>query len=303
MTHSPAKFLTTRQLARIWLVSEATVKRWADTGQLKSARTAGGHRRFPLSEVLRFQAERGLGAGAGGVAVGAARGVGHAPGEAQTPAAFDAEGTAGMFFEAVVRGRSGEASALLLEARMRGVAVEVVFDRVVAPALRRVGDGWHADVMSVADEHLATSTAVHAVETLAGSTRRAGAHVGEAVCCAAEGEMHTVAVLCVQAALEAAGWGVRNLGGHTPFFALAEYVAKHRPALVCVSSTMQWELEHNARDYAQFAQAALACGARVVLGGEGFRGEAVRARFPADLHAESITELAEFLARTATHKE
>ena len=103
--------------------------------------------------------------------------------------------------------------------------------------------------------------------------------------------MHTLAALCVQAALEGAGWGVRNLGGHTPFFALAEYVARHRPALVCVSSTMQWELEHNARDYAQLTQAALACGARVVLGCEGFRDEAVRARFPADLHAESFEDL------------
>ncbi|HJQ31760.1 MAG TPA: B12-binding domain-containing protein [Pyrinomonadaceae bacterium] len=298
MTQTPAKFLTTRRLARLWLVSEATVKRWADTGQLKSARTAGGHRRFPLSEVLRFQAERGLGAGAGGVVV-AARGAGQGEDAAQTPAQFDAEATARHFFESVTRGHSGEASALLLEAHMRGVAVEVIFDEVLAPALRQVGAAWHTDTMSVAEEHLATSTASRAVETLAGSTRRAGAHVGEAVCCAAEGEMHTVAVLCVQAALEAAGWDARNLGGHTPFFALAEYVARHRPALVCVSSTMQWELEHNARDYSQLAQAALACGARVVLGGEGFRDEAVRARFPADLHAESVTELTEFLARPA----
>jgi sugar phosphate isomerase/epimerase len=88
---------------------------------------------------------------------------------------------------------------------------------------------------------------------------------------------------------------VRNLGGHTPFFALAEYVTKQRPELVCVSSTMQRELEHNVRDYANFAEAARACGARVVLGGEGFRGEAARRRFPADLHAESFADLAEFL--------
>jgi excisionase family DNA binding protein len=64
MTFAPAKFLTTRQLARLWLVSEATIKRWADTGQLTSSRTVGGHRRFPVAEVMRFQAERGLGASA-----------------------------------------------------------------------------------------------------------------------------------------------------------------------------------------------------------------------------------------------
>jgi excisionase family DNA binding protein len=288
MNYSPTKFLTTRQLSRVWLVSEATIKRWADTGQLKSSRTVGGHRRFPLAEVMRFQTERGL----GGANAAAATSEAAAKSER-----FDAERTAEQFFAALGRGRAGEATALLLEAHMRGAALDAIFDAVVAPSLRRVGDLWYGEEMSVADEHLATCTAKRAVESLAASTRRAGAKAGAAVCCAAEEEMHTVPVLCAQAVLEGAGWDVRNLGGHTPFFALAEYVEKQRPALVCVSATLQRELEHNARDYAQLSAAARACGARVVLGGEGFRDAAVRARFPADLHAESFKDLSEFVGR------
>jgi excisionase family DNA binding protein len=287
MNYSPTKFLTTRQLSRVWLVSEATIKRWADTGQLKSSRTVGGHRRFPLAEVMRFQTERGLGAATAGAA-----GVATAVGMAET---FDAEPAAEQFFEAAKRGRVGEATALLLEAHMLGVRLELIFDEVVAPSLRRVGDLWYGEEMSVAEEHLATSTAARAVESLAASTRRAGAKAGAAVCCAAEEEMHTLPVLCAQALLEGAGWEVRNLGGHTPFFALAEYVGRHRPSLVCVSATLQRELEHNARDYAQLSAAARACGARVVLGGEGFGAAPVRARFPADLHAERFGDLSEFV--------
>ncbi|HEX8560360.1 MAG TPA: B12-binding domain-containing protein [Pyrinomonadaceae bacterium] len=291
MIGNATKFLTTRQLAQLWLVSEATIKRWADTGQLGASRTVGGHRRFLLSEVMRFQAERGLG-------VSAAGGPAAAASSAVAAGDFDAGAAGEQFFEAVSRGRAAQATALLLEARMSGAPLDLIFDRLVAPSMRRVGDRWHADEMSVADEHLATSTATLAVESLARSTAaRTGAHAAEAVCCAAEEELHTLAVLCAQAVLEGAGWGVRNLGGHTPFFALADYVSAQRPALVCVSATAQRELAHNARDYTQFAEAARACGARVVLGGEGFRGEAVRRRFPADLHAESFRDLAEFLAR------
>ena len=284
MNYSPTKFLTTRQLSRVWLVSEATIKRWADTGQLKSSRTVGGHRRFPLAEVMRFQTERGLGAAAG-----------VAPAAAATT--FDAEQATEHFFEAVKRGHAGEATALLLEAHMLGAELDLIFDAVVAPPLHRVGHLWYGEEMSVAEEHLATSTATRAVESLAASTRRAGAKAGAAVCCAAEEEMHTLPVLCAQAVLEGAGWDVRNLGGHTPFFALAEYVEKQRPALVCVSATLQRELEHNARDYAQLSAAARACGAGIVLGGEGFRDAAVRARFPADLHAESFKDLSEFVGK------
>ena len=291
MSYSPTKFLTTRQLSRVWFVSEATIKRWADTGQLKSSRTVGGHRRFPLAEVMRFQTERGLGVTTGVASVPAAGAA------ALSAGAFDAEQAAGQFLDAVRRGHAGEATALLLEAHMRGAELDSVCDEVVAPSLRRVGDLWYGEKMSVADEHLATSTATRAVESLAASTRRAGAKVGAAVCCAAEEEMHTLPVLCAQAVLEGAGWDVRNLGGHTPFFALAEYVAKQRPSLVCVSATLQRELEHNARDYAQLSAAARGCGARVVLGGEGFSDAAVRARFPADLHAENFKDLSVFVGR------
>src|SRR5215204_2151405 len=290
MSYSPTKFLTTRQLSRVWFVSEATIKRWADTGQLKSSRTVGGHRRFPLAEVMRFQTERSLGVATGVASVPAAN-------AAVSGAGFDAEQAAGQFLDAVKRGHAGEATALLLEAHMLGAELGLIFDRVVAPSLHRVGDLWYGEEMSVADEHMATSAATRAVESLAASTRRAGAKAGAAVCCAAEEEMHTLPVLCAQAVLEGAGWDVRNLGGHTPFFALAEYVERQRPSLVCVSATLQRELEHNARDYAQLSAAARACGARVVLGGAGFRDAAVRARFTADLHAESFKALSEFVRR------
>ncbi|HEX8285625.1 MAG TPA: B12-binding domain-containing protein [Pyrinomonadaceae bacterium] len=289
MTIAPAKYLTTRQLARLWHVSEATIKRWADTGQLTSGRTVGGHRRFTVADVMRFQTERGLGAAA-------TQGAAVQTRESETWL-FDAAETDRHFFDAVTEGHAAEASALLLEAHMLGAPLESVFDGVVAASMRRVGDRWESDEMSVAEEHLATSTAAHAVESLAASVRRAGAQAPQAVCCAAEDELHTVSVLCAQALLEGAGWEVRNLGGHTPFFALAEYVARRRPALVCVSSTMQRELEHNARDYTQFEAAARARGTRVVLGGAGFRGESVRRKFPADLHAENFGDLAEFLRR------
>ena len=53
-------FLTTRDLAPAIGVSESSIKRWADEGEIRAARTVGGHRRIPLPEALRFVRERGL---------------------------------------------------------------------------------------------------------------------------------------------------------------------------------------------------------------------------------------------------
>src|SRR5688500_13839457 len=52
--------LTTRDVARLLLVSEATVKRWTDSGLLLPEKTLGGHRRFSIQSVARLRREQGI---------------------------------------------------------------------------------------------------------------------------------------------------------------------------------------------------------------------------------------------------
>ena len=284
-----AKFLTTRELARLWQVSEATIKRWADAGHLNYARTVGGHRRFALEEVARFQSEKGLGTSA---AAKAGRHAAMAPGTRAVEGGAD---NANLFFEAITNYDERAATELLIESYLNGVELATVFDETVAVAMRRVGTLWHGGELSVADEHLATRTTIRAVESLSISIRRRYTVGRLAVCCGIEGELHEIAVLGLQVLLEGESWRVKNLGGNTPFFALTDAVEKLRPALICISATMHHDLERSAREYRQFQAAVASVGARVAVGGEGFRDEGVRRRFPADLYAVSFRELLDFV--------
>jgi excisionase family DNA binding protein len=51
--------LSLGQAAQALGISTTTARRWADDGRLGATRTAGGHRRFAVSEVRRLLAERG----------------------------------------------------------------------------------------------------------------------------------------------------------------------------------------------------------------------------------------------------
>jgi excisionase family DNA binding protein len=288
MNEETTKFLTTQQLAYLWQVSEATIKRWADAGYLRPGKTLGGHRRFALSEVARFQKERGLGASAEASKMSRARAL-----KSALKAAYTGEASE-RFFDALVQGAEDHATNILLKLYLDKLTLAKILDETFAGALHRIGEQWHGGAMSVADEHLASRTAIRSLEALGQLLRPSQTNGRTAICCAVEEELHDIPVLCVQILLESEGWNVRNFGANTPLFALALTIEKHQPDLICISSSVNVALDRNVRDYPQVSEAALRCGARVALGGEGFREEAVRARFPADFYAETFGQLLEF---------
>jgi excisionase family DNA binding protein len=303
-------FLTTRQLAHLWQVSEATIKRWADAGHLQSNRTLGGHRRFALAEVARFQNERGVGTSNASqpdaplTAATARRKASPVESSRRSPAKTktsragaerERRAVAESFFNAIIDGHDGVAMTVMLQSYLQGKSLVNVIDETVTTVMHRIGGLWHVGDLSVADEHLATRTVIRALEAMSVSVRRRYTGGRLAICCAAEDELHELPVLCAQILLENEGWRVKNFGANTPFFALAEAVEKHRPNLVCVSSSTLLSLERSAREYMQFYTAARAAAARIILGGNGFGDEHVRRRFPADLYAENFTQLLDFV--------
>ena len=283
--------LTSRQAARLLGASEASVKRWADGGLLPNMKTAGGHRRFRPEDVAAFRRER-----AGDASQG--RGIEPKPagatGVVLEGLATD-EALSATMFETLLDGRGEEAGALLAGLHQRGLTPARVADAVLCPALRRVGDLWHAGELTVAEEHVATRAALSAVRILRDSMSVSGRGT-VALCCGVEDDFHELPVSLAALTLEGLGWVVVNLGTSTPFYALTEAVERFGPRLVCVASTVFNHPDRAAREYGEFSAAAARAGASVVLGGAGFGSRVVRQRFPADLHAETFLQLEEHAA-------
>lgn len=290
-----AKRLTTREVARLLGVSEASVKRWADSGLLSLEKTAGGHRRFRPEDVaavrragLREETPSPPGKGAPGAAAaqpGAEAGL--APGA-------EAE-LVGETFRALMDGRDEDLSALLVNLHLHGHTVAAVADNFLCAAMRQVGELWREGEVSVAQEHMATRTAVCALRKLRAVIDAPAGGGPLALCCSVEDDFHELPVRIAALTLEAAGFDVLNLGVSTPFYALAEAAGRFRPDLVCVSSAILNGLDRAAREYAEFQRATRRGRATVVLGGAGFAPEAIRGRLPADLHAASFSQLEGFV--------
>ncbi len=284
------KCLTTREVARLCRVSNATVKRWELAGLLQSERTSGGHRRFRAEEVARFQCEQGLG-------------LKQFPGDESVAKANGRRRVknnqfGSSFFDSLEGGCEESAANILIKAHLEGKPLTEIFDDLICPALRRIGDSWFNGEISVTQEHLATRIATNAIYKLRGTLPVVNnINAKLAVCCAFESDFHDVPTHLAQITLENEGWDVLNYGANTPLYCLLEEVLRHSPAIICIALTIINDLERLSRDYEKFYAPIEKLKIPVLLGGRAFDNECVRRRFPSDFYAQNFSEFADF-ART-----
>lgn len=289
------KKLTSKEAAGVLGVSEASVKRWADSGLLPMEKTAGGHRRFRPEDVAVLRRADVRAEEARPLKHRSAAKLLAQPTQGPALAPDTATALVADTFRALMDGRADELAALLVNLHLHGQTVASIADRFLCAAMRRVGELWHAGEISIAQEHVATRTAASALSSLEAVTAGAEAEQMLALCCSVEDDFHELPVRLTALTLAAGGLAVFNLGLSTPFSALTEALARFQPRLVCVSSTVLISLDRAAREYGDFSKTARRRHAAIVLGGAGFADAGVRKRLPADLYAESFQQLAEFI--------
>jgi excisionase family DNA binding protein len=263
-----ADVLSTRQVATLLGVGEATVKRWADAGEIDCFRTSGGHRKFRLRDVTAFVNDSGYEA-SGPVPQGVPTGAGELGPEAVR-----------YFQQAALRGDAPALVGQLSLLRLRGAALPDIFDEVATPALQRVGQEWERQRLSVADEHIASQAVIEAIARSQPLAEPPGEAVrpdrGVAIVAAVAGELHDIAARMSACLLRARGFEVLAPLAQTPARDLADLILRSRASLIVLSSTVQADIGEQVE---LALLAAKQVGGRVLVGGEAMR----KARLPTEV--------------------
>ena len=276
--------LTTKAVAKLLRVSEATVKRWADSGLLQSDKTVGGHRRFKLNAVAHLRRELGISPGVDKPSQQNAK----KKGRINLPAPE-------QFADTLLRADEKEAGAVLVHAYLSGAALTTLFDETVTKAMHHVGELWFKGSITVADEHLATRVVFSALQTLSAVLMPVQPTGRKAICCGIEGDLHELPVQLARIVLESEGWEVQSLGPNTPLSALSDMVARQRPQLVCISARSISDLHRATSEYERLRKITGKLAVSVVIGGEGFRDPVFRERFPSEFYADNFAGFAKFI--------
>ncbi len=283
------KCLTTKEVARLCRVSDATVKRWQAAGLLASERTSGGHRRFRAGEVARFQRAQCLGEK-------------KCVGDESVASALNGQQrdcsktfSDSAFFHALMKGCEEAAANILISEYLRGKTPAEICDETVCPAMAQIGELWAAGKVNITQEHLASGVAHNAVNKLRQALSVSKTVDKLAMCCAAPGDFHELPTHLAQMTIENAGWEMMSFGANTPLADFAREIARHAPALVCISATVLIDAETFSRQYKMLRARTAKLDIPVLLGGRAFRDERIRRQFPAEFYARTFNELIEFI--------
>ena len=167
--------------------------------------------------------------------------------------------------------------SIIEDALTAGVDPEELYLEVLAPSMARIGDGWAAGRVTVAQEHRASVVMLRLIGRLGPRFTRRGRKRGTVVLGAPPGDHHSVPVALAADLLRGAGFAVIDLGADTP---AVSFVDAGRSADRLIGVGISATRSDNADGIAAAVTAVRHdLGCPIVVGGQGVDAEAgARAR-------------------------
>jgi len=209
-----------------------------------------------------------------------------------------AQGPAGLaqqvFLAAILAGERSLALTIVETALGEGIPQVGIYVDVISESLRSVGAMWEANLIGVAQEHMATAIAQYVIAMIYPRLTAHGPRRGTMVVTGVCGEQHQIGANLVADAMEAKGWDVRFLGTNVPHTAVVNAVGDSAADVLCISTTLVANLP-SAMELIRAVRTKLGKQApAIVLGGAAYR---MTPGFAANLErTQVITDLRQALA-------
>lgn len=278
------EFVSTNAAAVALGVSVSTVKRWVEEGILPAQKTAGGHRKLLLADVVELARQGKL----------PARDLPSLKlnfSKDRPPTAVALEQ---HLYPALLAGDAATVRSIVHGAYRAGVPLEEFADRVVSPAMWRIGDDWASGRIDIMHEHRASQICAAALfELKAVLENRASRNRPVAVGGTLAGDHSVLPSLLAQMVLFDAGWNAVNLGPDTPLQSFRRALEELGPRLMWISLSHLNDESTFVHDYRELYQQAERAGVAVVIGGRAL-GEKLRASIPYTAYGDSLSHLAAF---------
>jgi methanogenic corrinoid protein MtbC1 len=185
-------------------------------------------------------------------------------------AAQPAERAALFYLQAALEGNVREAMKIVTDEIEAGMDPRTAIVDVLLAAQREVGHLWHLDQITIAEEHVVTTTTQRLMAVIASRARTAPDNGKTAVTAAVAGNAHDIAVRAISYLLEMDGWRVINLGPDVPRDNLPAAIHFYDADITMLSLTLSSQLA-SLRETVEKIHAMPDYDNKVIVGGNAFR--------------------------------
>jgi excisionase family DNA binding protein len=294
----PKTVLSTVDVARLFSVTETTVKRWADDGTLKCQKTPGGHRKFQIRNVVEF-AEQNQFEPTGALSLPGDDGPG---GGVQTAILRrDFSALVRTFVEKALSPDRTDLYLFFSYLYEHRIALWEIYDLVLKTGMAEIGEQWGSGKIGVNHEHRASYETIDALTKLQNEILIKPPNGDSVVLACLSEELHEIGLRCAAHSFEAEGWQTHYLGAQTPLAAILDATRDLRPTVVALSVTTEREPEHLIHELRAIAEAVRGLGSRLIVGGRGV-SVGIRGMDWHDGVMNSARELMAYLDRHASER-
>jgi methanogenic corrinoid protein MtbC1 len=284
--------LSTADIARLFHVTETTIKRWADEGTLKCQKTPGGHRKFLIRNVIEF-AERNHFEPVGILAFSETDAL--APAIQMAVLSRDFGTLVDSFIQKALSPCNTDLASFLSYLYEHRIHLWEIHDLILRPAMAVIGERWAKGELDIGHEHRASYETLDALAKLQSQILIKHA-LGRVVLFACPGEeLHEIGLRCASYLFESEGWTTHYLGARVPSEALIAAVGELKPDVVCLSVTRSSVNPETDSHMLRLSVAAREQGALTVAGGTG-AGSGPFGRPTVDRVVSSSRELLDLLS-------
>ena len=252
------RMLSTSEFAEAVGISESTVRRLADAGELRIQKTKGGHRKIPVAEAIRYVHDARL------------RVI---KPEVLGLAAVSEVGGDAAYAERLLRAlRDGHAASvigLMRSMYAEGITLAEICDGPVRYAMNAIGSSWPQDKRSIFVEHRATLLCVRALCQIRMALPEAEENALTALGAAPQDDPYLLPSLMVSLVLHEVGFDETNLGPNTPVDVLTDSVEDEQPNLVWLAITNPIRSRRHHQEIEHLAGVVHAYGGLFLVGGQG----------------------------------
>jgi MerR family transcriptional regulator, light-induced transcriptional regulator len=147
-------------------------------------------------------------------------------------------GTLAEYLAAVRTGDRKRALEVVIDAQRNGADLTQLYLDVFQPALRKIGELWECNEVSVAEEHLATAITQSIMARLYTEATLPGESGRHLVAACAEYERHEVGLRMLCDFLDLEGWTTTFLGASVPTASLARMICERKPDVLAMSASL-----------------------------------------------------------------